>query len=79
MSTTEIIGIVLLIPLLIAIVYVPKFFNTPNNKLNYIITKYNLKSYSADVIENLLKQDDSKVPQRDKKIIKELLKEEYSI
>lgn len=79
METQEIVGVLLLIPLILAIIYLPKFFRTPNSKLNYIIAKYNLKSYSADVIDNLLSEQNSKVPERDKKIIRQLLKDEYSI
>lgn len=79
METQEIVGVILLIPLILAIIYLPKFFRTPNSKLNYIIVKYNLKSYSADVIDNLLSEQNSKVPERDKKIIRQLLKDEYSI
>ena len=82
MTTIEIIGIVGLIPLLILLIAVfklPAFFKTPNSKLNYIIAKYNLKSYSADVIDNLLNEQNSTVPERDKEIIRQLLKDEYSI
>ncbi|MCL1654912.1 hypothetical protein M2T28_20010 [Elizabethkingia miricola] len=84
MDTTEtILSILLFIPLLIAIFYLPKFFKmhnkTPNSKLNYIILKYRLKSYGADKLEDLINMPDSKVSQRDKKIITQLLKDEYSL
>lgn len=84
METKEIIfGIAIFIPLILAIIYLPKFIKnfsqTPNMKLNYIIGKYRLKTYSAEDLENLLKENDSKVPKRDKDLIKELLKEEYSL
>lgn len=63
------------IPLILAIIYLPKFLKTPNMKLNYIVGKYRLKSYTAKDLKILLKEDDKKVPQRDKDLIKELLKD----
>ncbi len=80
METTQtIIGIILFIPLVLAIIYLPKFFLTPNSKLNYIIMKYRLKTYSAEDLDNLLKENSSTVPERDKVIIRQLLKDEYSL
>lgn len=75
METKEIIGLLMFIPLILAIIYFPKFFKTPNMKLNYIIGKYRLKSYTAKDLKHLLKEDDKKVPQRDKDLINELLKD----
>ena len=74
-----ILGLLLFIPLVLAIIYLPKFFKTPNSKLNYIIMKYRLKTYSAEDLENLLKESDSKVPKSDKAIIRQLLIDEYSL
>ncbi len=72
-----ILGILLILPLVLAIIYLPKFFKTPNSKLNYIMMKYRLKTYSAEDLDNLLKESNSKVPERDKVIIRELLKDVY--
>lgn len=79
MAAKIIICILLVIPLILAVIYLPKFFKTPNSKLNYIIMKYRLKTYRAEDLDNLLKQNDSEVPARDKEIIRQLLKDEYSL
>lgn len=77
--TILIIAIILIISLILVRIYFTKIFKTPSSKLNYIIIKYRLKNYSVEDLENLLYESDADVSEKDKKIIKKLLIEEYPL